>query len=77
MIIGTIELLQVLAAKLSLEGGFWAFLDNLDFGNIGYVVVGLFVAHLGLLGHPLEDPPHRGSLGLARGAQLMSAASSR
>ena len=44
VVIGTIELLQVAAAKLSLEGGFWAFLDQLDFGRIGYVVVGLFVA---------------------------------
>jgi nickel/cobalt transporter (NiCoT) family protein len=44
LVIGTIELLQVLAAKFSLEGGFWSFLDNLDFGHIGYVVVGLFVA---------------------------------
>jgi nickel/cobalt transporter (NiCoT) family protein len=44
LIIGSIELLQVLAAKFSLEGSFWAFLDDLDFGNIGYVVVGLFVA---------------------------------
>jgi high-affinity nickel-transport protein len=44
MIIGTVELLQVTAAKLSLSGGFWAFLQNLDFGRIGYVVVGLFVA---------------------------------
>jgi high-affinity nickel-transport protein len=43
LIIGTIELLQVMAAKFSLEGGFWAFLDTLDFGRIGYVVVGLFV----------------------------------
>ena len=43
LIIGTIELLQVLAARFSLEGGFWAVLDNLDFGNIGYVVVALFV----------------------------------
>jgi high-affinity nickel-transport protein len=44
LIIGSIELLQVLAARLSLEGGFWSFLDNLNFGNLGYVVVGLFVA---------------------------------
>jgi nickel/cobalt transporter (NiCoT) family protein len=44
LVIGSIELLQVLAAKFSLEGGFWSFLDNLDFGHIGYVVVGLFVA---------------------------------
>jgi len=44
LVIGSIELLQVTAAKLSLEGGFWDFLDNLDFGRIGYVVVGLFIA---------------------------------
>jgi high-affinity nickel-transport protein len=44
LLIGSIELLQVMAAKFSLSGGFWAFLDNLDFGHIGYVVVGLFVA---------------------------------
>jgi len=44
LLIGTIELLQVMAAKFSLEGGFWSFLDSLDFGHIGYVVVGLFVA---------------------------------
>ena len=44
LLIGMIELLQVMAAKLSLTGGLWGFLDNLDFGHIGYVVVGLFVA---------------------------------
>jgi high-affinity nickel-transport protein len=44
LLIGMIELLQVMAAKLSLTGGLWGFLDSLDFGHIGYVVVGLFVA---------------------------------
>jgi high-affinity nickel-transport protein len=44
LVIGMVELLQVTAAKLSLDGGFWAFLDNLDFGRIGYVVVALFIA---------------------------------
>jgi len=44
LLIGMIELLQVAAAKFSLSGGFWSVLDNLDFGKIGYVVVGLFVA---------------------------------
>jgi high-affinity nickel-transport protein len=44
LIIGTVELLQVVAAKLSFSGGFWAFLENLDFGHVGYVVVGMFVA---------------------------------
>lgn len=43
LVIGTIELLQVLAAKLALDGGFWSLLDALDFGRLGYVVVGLFV----------------------------------
>src|SRR5205085_12376597 len=44
LLIGMIELLQVMAAKLSLGGAFCAFLDILNFGNIGYVVVGLFIA---------------------------------
>jgi high-affinity nickel-transport protein len=44
LVIGLIELLQVAAAKLSLDSGFWTFLDDLDFGRIGYVVVALFVA---------------------------------
>jgi high-affinity nickel-transport protein len=44
LVIGMIELLQVAAAKLSLDSGFWTFLDDLDFGKIGYVVVALFVA---------------------------------
>jgi high-affinity nickel-transport protein len=44
LVIGTVELLQVTAAKLSLTGGFWAFLQDLDFGKIGYLVVALFIA---------------------------------
>jgi high-affinity nickel-transport protein len=43
LLIGMIELLQVLAQKFALSGGFWSFLGGLDFGHIGYVVVGLFV----------------------------------
>ncbi len=42
--IGTVELLQVAATKLGLEGGFWGWLNGLDFGTIGYGVVGIFVA---------------------------------
>src|SRR5213078_418973 len=44
LLIGMIELLQVTATRLSLSGGFWAFLGDLNFGNLGYLVVGLFVA---------------------------------
>ena len=43
LLIGAVELLQVASSKFSLEDGFWAWLDNLDFGTIGYFVVGLFV----------------------------------
>jgi len=43
-LVGAIELLQVLAAKLALHGGFWTALNSLDLGRLGYVVVGLFAA---------------------------------
>src|SRR5881398_2866307 len=35
LLVGTIELLQVTAARLSLDGAFWTFLAGLDFGRIG------------------------------------------
>ena len=41
--IGTVELLQVFATKLGLDNGFWSWLKSLDFGTIGYGVVGIFV----------------------------------
>jgi nickel/cobalt transporter (NiCoT) family protein len=43
LLIGTIELLQVLSARLGFDSGFFAWLNDLDFGTIGYAVVGLFV----------------------------------
>jgi nickel/cobalt transporter (NiCoT) family protein len=42
--VGAIELLQVLAAKLALHGPFWRLLAGVDLGRLGYLVVGLFVA---------------------------------
>jgi len=44
LLIGLIELLQVTAAKLSLNGSFWALLASLNFSSLGYLIVGLFVA---------------------------------
>jgi nickel/cobalt transporter (NiCoT) family protein len=41
--IGSIELLQVVSSKLALEGTFWSGLQALDFGKLGYAIVGLFV----------------------------------
>jgi high-affinity nickel-transport protein len=43
LVIGTIELLQVLASQLGLESGFWSWLNALDFGTVGYAVAALFV----------------------------------
>jgi nickel/cobalt transporter (NiCoT) family protein len=44
--IGTIELLQVLSSELNLNGLFWSWLNELDFGMIGFAIVGIFVASL-------------------------------
>ena len=41
--IGGVELLQVLADRLPLDGGFWSFVDRIDFGALGYAIVALFV----------------------------------
>jgi high-affinity nickel-transport protein len=64
-LVGAIELLQVLAAKLELHGGFWTLLASLDLGRLGYVVVGLFAATWLVLAHALEDEARRGTLELA------------
>lgn len=41
--IGTIELLQVLASELNLNGWFWSWLNALNFEMIGFGIVGIFV----------------------------------
>jgi nickel/cobalt transporter (NiCoT) family protein len=41
--VGTVELLQVLSTRLALEGGFWDWLNGLDFETLGYAIVALFV----------------------------------
>jgi high-affinity nickel-transport protein len=42
LVIGTVELLQVVADRAGLTGGFWGWLGRLDFGTLGYAIVGLF-----------------------------------
>jgi high-affinity nickel-transport protein len=44
LLIGTIELTSVLADRLGLHGGVWAWVTNLDMNVVGYCLVGLFVA---------------------------------
>lgn len=43
LIIGTIELLQVLIGMLDLRGRFFDLVAGLDFGLLGYVIVGIFM----------------------------------
>ena len=41
--IGSVELLQVVSTELNLGGGFWAWLDGLDFETLGYGIVAVFI----------------------------------
>lgn len=44
LFIETMELLQVETPSLGLRGGIWCYVQNLDFGYLGYIVVAMFVA---------------------------------
>lgn len=48
LFIGLIELAQIVTPKLGLNGGIWGWIQNLDFGGIGYILVGLFVLAWGV-----------------------------
>jgi high-affinity nickel-transport protein len=43
LVIGTIELLQVFISMGRLRGNFFDFIASLDFGILGYIIVGLFL----------------------------------
>ncbi|SGR61770.1 nickel transport protein [Staphylococcus aureus] len=43
LVIGMIELLQILADKLDLHGAFWAFISSIEFDYLGYILVALFL----------------------------------
>ena len=43
LLIGTIELMQVMATTLGLHGGLWDFIRDMNLGKLGYGIVGLFV----------------------------------
>ncbi|MET7287966.1 HoxN/HupN/NixA family nickel/cobalt transporter [Streptomyces sp. NPDC005573] len=44
LIIGTVELLGLLADKFALHGAFWDWVGGLDLNTVGFVIVGLFFA---------------------------------
>jgi nickel/cobalt transporter (NiCoT) family protein len=43
LVVGTIEVISIISAPLGLSGGVWNFLNNLDFGLLGGVIIGVFV----------------------------------
>jgi high-affinity nickel-transport protein len=43
LIIGTVELLGLAATKLSLRGGFWEWIAQININTLGYVIVAMFV----------------------------------
>ncbi|MCD1259346.1 HoxN/HupN/NixA family nickel/cobalt transporter [Paenibacillus athensensis] len=43
LIVGVIELGQVIGERVGLQGAFWTWLGELDFGSLGYVLVAVFI----------------------------------
>ncbi|MBM6700400.1 HoxN/HupN/NixA family nickel/cobalt transporter [Bifidobacterium pullorum subsp. saeculare] len=43
VVIGGVELLQVVGSALGLDGGFWAWVQGLDFNGLGYAMAAVFV----------------------------------
>jgi nickel/cobalt transporter (NiCoT) family protein len=41
--VGTIELVGLLGAKLGARGGFWQWLEHIDTGTLGFIIVAMFV----------------------------------
>ncbi|WP_239348298.1 MULTISPECIES: HoxN/HupN/NixA family nickel/cobalt transporter [unclassified Frankia] len=70
-IIGSIELLGILAEKAKLTGGFWDWISHLDLNIVGYFIVGLFVATwvIALLVWKYGRIEEKWSAGLRDGAQ--------
>jgi high-affinity nickel-transport protein len=48
LLVGTIELLQVLIGTLKLRGDFFDFITDLNFGMLGYLIVAMFLLAWGL-----------------------------
>jgi high-affinity nickel-transport protein len=42
-LVGGIEMIQVMSGELGLMGGFWSWLDAIDFESMGFGIVAIFV----------------------------------
>ena len=43
LVVGTIEVFSIISGPLGLRGGFWNYLNNLDFGVLGGMIIGVFI----------------------------------
>ncbi len=43
-VVGSYELLQIVQAQFGLRGRFWRFIGSLSFDNLGFVIIGTFLA---------------------------------
>jgi high-affinity nickel-transport protein len=44
LVIGTVELAGLFAQKLGAQGAFWEWVENININELGFVIVGLFIA---------------------------------
>jgi high-affinity nickel-transport protein len=44
LVVGTIEIVGLLAQKLDGQGSFWAWWENVDINTVGFIIVGMFIA---------------------------------
>lgn len=47
LIVGTIEVISIIVGLFNLSGGIWDYLDNLDFGVLGGLIIGVFIVSWG------------------------------
>jgi high-affinity nickel-transport protein len=43
-VVGTFEIISIISGPLHLTGGLWDWLSNMDFGLLGILITGIFVA---------------------------------
>jgi high-affinity nickel-transport protein len=43
LVVGTIEVMSIIATEFNLSGGIWDYLGNLDFGLLGIIIIGIFL----------------------------------
>ena len=43
LFIGTVEILSVLSGRFKWSGGFWDFVNGINFNTLGFIIVGMFI----------------------------------